>query len=161
MMILGLYSWQRRLPFWRRLRAGLLAGVVGLIAYDLIRYSVYRSEILAYDPFHAIPRLGALITGQPSTTDASFYAGWVYHYWNGFSFAITYALILGPVRWMWGVGWAMMLEAGMLLTYPTFLDVQLSLPFLGVSWIGHIAYGTAIGKVVEKYAVDLPSTPDV
>lgn len=152
MMIVGLYSWQRRLPFWRRLRAGLLGGALGLVAYDVVRYSVYRSQILAYDPFHAIPRLGALITGQPPSSPASVYAGWTYHFWNGFSFAVIYALVAGPARWGWGVLWAMTLEVGMILSYPTFLDVKLAAPFLGVSWIGHMAYGTALGLTVRRAA---------
>jgi hypothetical protein len=152
MMVGGLYSWQRRLPFWRRLRAGLLAGALGLVAYDLIRYLVYRSEILAYDPFHAVPRLGALITGQPAAALSSIYAGWTYHFWNGFSFAVIYALVVGPRHWAWGVLWAMLLEIGMLLSYPTFLDVRLAAPFIGVSWIGHMAYGTVLGLTVRRAA---------
>lgn len=153
MMTVGLYSWYRRLPFWRRLRSGIIAGALGLVAYDVIRIAVYQSKVLAYDPFHAVPRLGALITGQPATAPASWYAGWIYHFWNGFSFAIIYALVAGPVAWGWGVAWAMMLEIGMLLTYPTFLDVQLAAPFIGVSWIGHMAYGTVLGRTVKRLAV--------
>ena len=154
MLVVGLYSWQRRLPFWRRLRAGLLAGALAVAAYDLIRYTVYKSAILSYYPFHAIPKLGALMTGQSPEASASLVAGWIYHFWNGFSFAIIYALALGPVRWGWGVLWAMLLEIGMVLSYPTFLDVVFSAPFLAISWIGHIAYGTVLGLVVRRAAAE-------
>lgn len=152
MQVVGLYSWQRRLPFWRRFRAGVLAGAFGLIAYDAIRFAIYRSELLSYYPFHAIPKLGALITGLSVTAPASLYAGWIYHVWNGFSFAIIYALVVGPARWGWGVAWAMILEVGMLLSYPTFLDVRADAPFLGISLIGHLVYGTVIGLTVRRAA---------
>ncbi len=152
MLVLGLYSWQRRLPFWRRFRAGVLAGALGLIVYDVIRFSIYKSGFLGFDPFHVIPHLGALITGQPPSADASLYAGWLYHIWNGFSFAIIYALVAGPARWGWGVAWAMILETGMLLSYPTFLQVQVDAPFLAISIIGHIAYGTVLGLTVRRAA---------
>ena len=56
-----------------------------------------------------------------SEASAAIFAGWLYHFWNGFNFAIIYALVAGPRRWYWGVAWAMMLEIGMLLSYPTFL----------------------------------------
>jgi hypothetical protein len=152
MLVVGLYSWQRRLPFWLRLRAGWLAGTLGLIAYDSIRYSIYKSGFLGYDPFHAIPKLGSLITGQPASAAASVYAGWLYHTWNGYSFAIIYALAIGPAAWGWGVAWAMILETGMLLSYPTFLDVRVDAPFLAISIIGHLAYGTVLGLTVRSAA---------
>jgi hypothetical protein len=152
MMIVGLYSWQRRLPFWRRLRAGIIAGALGLIAYDLVRFAIYESGILAYYPFHAIARLGSLITGQPPEADAAIFAGWLYHYWNGFSYAIIYALVAGPAMWYWGVAWAMMLEIGMLASYPTFLAVRNDWAFRTISLIGHIVYGVTIGFTVRRLA---------
>jgi len=154
MLIVGLYSWQRRLPFWRRFRAGLLAGALGLVAYDVGRYSIYKSGIFNYDPFHAIPKLGALITGQPAAAQVSLYAGWTYHFWNGFSFAIIYALIAGPAGWGWGVAWAMILETVMLITYPTFLQVKADAPFLVISLFGHFCYGTVLGLTVRRAAAE-------
>ena len=152
MLIVGLYSWQRRLPFWLRFRAGVLAGALGLVAYDLSRIIIYQSHIFNYYPFHAIPRLGALITGLNASATASVYAGWLYHTWNGFSFAIIYALVAGPARWGWGVAWAMILETGMLLSYPTFLQVRADASFIGISLFGHLIYGTVIGKTVRRAA---------
>lgn len=152
MMIIGLYSWQRRLPFWRRFRAGVIAGFLGLIAYDLVRLTIYKSGIIPWFPFHAIPRLGSLMTGEPPEARASIIAGWLYHVWNGFSFAIIYALVAGPATWFWGLAWAMMLEIGMLMSYPTFLAVKDDWRFRTVSIIGHIAYGIVIGLTVRRLA---------
>lgn len=152
MMIIGLYSWQRRLPFWLRLRAGIVAGLLGLLAYDAVRFAIYSSGILAFYPFHALPRLGSLMTGEPPEAAAAIVAGWLYHIWNGFNFAIIYALVAGPASWGWGVAWAMMLEVGMLLSYPTFLAVKDDWAFRIVSMVGHIVYGTVVGLTVRRIA---------
>ena len=152
MLIVGIYSWQRRLPFWRRLRAGLLAGFLGLITYDITRLAIYKSGLFNYDPFHAIPKLGALVTGLTPAAVSSIYIGWTYHIWNGFSYAIIYALVAGPARWGWGVGWAMILETLMLLSYPTFLQVRMDAPFLAISLFGHLCYGTVLGVTVRRAA---------
>jgi hypothetical protein len=160
MQIVGVYSWQRRLPFWRRFRAGLLAGVLGLMAYDITRYAIYKSGIFNYDPFHVIPKLGSLITGLSPAAPASLYAGWTYHFWNGFSYAIIYALVAGPAKWGWGVGWAMILETLMVLSYPTFLQVKMDAPFLAISFFGHFCYGTVLGLTVRRFAAE-PLPPPV
>ena len=152
MLIVGLYSWQRRLPFWRRLRAGLLAGALGIVAYDLSRYAIYRSGLFDFYPFHAIPMLGALVTGLAPAARASLVAGWVYHLWNGFSFAVIYALVAGPRAWGWGVAWAMILEVLMLLSYPTYLSIQANASFIVISLFGHLLYGTVIGHTVRRAA---------
>jgi hypothetical protein len=157
MLIVGLYSWQRRLPFWRRLRAGILAGVTGLIAYDVVRFIIYKLKIFNFDPFHVIPLLGSLITGLPPEHPSSVYVGWTYHIWNGFSYAIIYALVAGPANWYWGIAWAMILETMMLLSYPTFLQVQMAAPFIAISFFGHLCYGTAIGLTVRRFAAPLPA----
>jgi hypothetical protein len=152
LLVVAIYSWNRQLPFSRYMRAGIAAGATGLLAYDGVRYVIHRSGILDYDPFHAIPILGSLITSQPPSATASAAAGWLYHVWNGFSFAIIYALIAGPARWTWGLAWAMVLEIAMLLTYPAYLGVRANAPLVIVSLIGHAAYGSALGVTVRRLA---------
>jgi hypothetical protein len=154
MMIVGLYSWQRRLPFWRRLRAGIIAGALGLVAYDAVRFAIYKSELVTFYPFHALPRLGSLMTGEPPEAAVAIFAGWLYHIWNGFNFAIIYSLVAGPRAWGWGIAWAMMLEIGMLLSYPTFLAVKNDWSFRIVSMIGHIVYGAVLGLTVRRLAAE-------
>jgi len=149
MLIVGLFAWRRQLSFWKRFRAGIVDGTTGLIAYDGVRWAIYSSHLLDFYPFQTHRVFGYLITGQPAGTDAAAWAGWLYHFWNGFSFATVYALVAGPARWYWGLAWAMLLEAAMLLTYPTFLDIKLNAAFVGISLIGHAAYGIALGVTVS------------
>jgi hypothetical protein len=149
MLIVGLFAWHRQFLFWKRFRAGLVGGAIALMAYDGIRFAIYSSHLLDFYPFQTHRVFGYLITGQPPGTDAAAFAGWLYHFWNGFSFAIIYALIAGPARWYWGLAWAMLLEAAMLLTYPTLLDIKMNAAFVGISLIGHTAYGIALGLAVS------------
>ena len=46
-----------------------------------------------------IVAFGVLITGRPESDPAAVAAGWIYHFWNGISFATMYVLIAGRGRW--------------------------------------------------------------
>jgi len=150
LLILGLFAWHRQLSFWKRFRAGVAGGAMALLAYDGIRFAIYASNLLDFYPFQTHRIFGYLITGESPASEAAAIAGWLYHFWNGFSFAIIYALIAGPASWYWGVAWAMILEVAMLFTYPTLLDIKMSTGFVGVSLIGHTAYGAALGLTVSS-----------
>jgi hypothetical protein len=150
MLIMGLFSWQRKLSFWKRFRAGIVGGAAALLAYDGIRFGIYSLNIFEFYPFQSHRIFGYLITGQPASSQAAAISGWLYHFWNGFSFAVIYALIAGPARWYWGWVWAMVLETAMLFTYPTLLDIGLNAGFVAVSLIGHTAFGVALGLTVSR-----------
>lgn len=150
MLIIGLFSWQRQLSFWQRFKAGVFGGAAALLAYDGLRYGLYGLNLFDFYPFQSHRIFGYLITGQPVDSQAAAISGWLYHFWNGFSFAMIYALIAGPARWYWGWAWAMLLEIAMLFTYPTMLDIALNVGFVAVSLIGHSAYGIALGVTVGR-----------
>lgn len=150
LLIVSVFAWYRQLSFWKRFRAGVAGGAMALLAYDGIRFAIYGTGIVDFYPFQTHRIFGYMITGEPPASDAAAVAGWLYHFWNGFSFAIIYALIAGPARWYWGVAWAMILEVAMLFTYPTLLDIKLGVGFVGISLIGHMAYGAALGLTVSR-----------
>lgn len=149
LLIVGVFAWVKQLSFWKRFQAGVAGGAMALLAYDGIRFLIYATGLVDFYPFQTHRIFGHLITGQPPATDAAAFAGWLYHFWNGFSFAIIYALIAGPARWYWGIVWAMILEVAMLFTYPTMLDIKMTAGFVGISLIGHTAYGAALGVTVS------------
>ena len=84
MLIIGLFSWQRQLSFWIRLRAGFVAGAAALAAYDLVRLLIYTAFLPDFYPFQSHRIFGHLITGQPPASEAAAVTGWIYHFWNGF-----------------------------------------------------------------------------
>ena len=136
-----------------RLLVGSVAGLVGLIPYDLGRLLLILLVPLSFDPFAPIAGFGTFITGQPPDAPISLVAGWAYHISNGWTFGVAYALIFGPARWWWGLIWGLVLEIGMILVYPVIFSGLRVGPFLLVSIIGHAVFGATLGAWCRRYAI--------
>jgi hypothetical protein len=131
--------------FVQRCAAGLFAGVMGVVAYDAIRWLILMSGMVPFNPFRAIEVFGLLILQTDVDTPLTKSVGWAFHVWNGLSFATMYTLAVGRGRIWWAIAWSMMLEAAMLSTYPSLFRILLDWPFVTISFIGHLAYGLALG----------------
>ncbi len=151
--ILGVIAKKRQVQlFLHLLKVGAWAGLLATGAYDGSRWLVQSTGWFSYDGFRAIPIFGSLMLGLPAETLQAQTAGWFYHFWNGISFAIFYALVAGPVRWPWGLAWGMTLEGLMILSYPMLFGVPLSnFGFWAISLGGHAVYGTVLGLLVQRY----------
>ncbi len=133
-----------------RLGAGI--GLMATLAYDVIRPLVQHVFGFKYAPFGAMPIFGHLITGLPSTSVIAITSGWIYHFWNGASFGMMFALLLPKGGWLVGLLWGLGLECLMLVTYPHLLRVRLDDPgFLATSLIGHSLWGVILGFSVSKW----------
>jgi hypothetical protein len=134
-----------------RLRSGLAAGLLGLLAYNGTRWILGLALGLGTGPFYSISIFGSLITGKPLGSPASDVAGWMYHLSNGVTFAIMYTLVAGPARWWFGLLWGAVLEIAMLVVYPssTILRPPALAPFVVVSLTSHAVFGTVIGLVAQ------------
>lgn len=131
--------------FLQRTWAGLFAGFMGLIAYDVSRWLILISGIVAFSPFRAIEVFGLLILQTDVDTALTRTVGWLFHIWNGLSFAVMFTLAFGRGKIWQAVLWSLVLEAAMIGTYPSLFRIKLDAPFLSISIIGHIAYGLALG----------------
>lgn len=140
---------QGREVFLQRVWAGVFAGVMGLIAYDLIRWLIMVTGIVSFDPFRAIEVFGLLILKTDVDTLTTKTIGWLFHTWNGLAFAVMYTLAFGRGKIWLAVVWSLVLEAAMVATYPSLFRIKLDAPFLIISIIGHIAYGLALGYVAR------------
>lgn len=137
--------------FRERLLAGVWIGLAATLAYDLTRFVIGYLFSFAFDPFRLIPAAGALICGVSAPAPISLFAGWVYHFWNGASFAVMYVLAAGSVRWPFAVLWAMLLEAMMMASYPSLFQLpRWDVGFIALSLVGHIAYGVVLGVLAER-----------
>ena len=136
---------QGREIFLQRVWGGMFAGFMGLIAYDVIRWLIMLSGIVHFNPFRAIEVFGLLIMKTNVDTTLTKTLGWLFHTWNGLSFAVMFTLAFGRGKIWQAVVWSLVLEAAMIVTYPSMLRIKLDLPFLSISIIGHIAYGLALG----------------
>jgi hypothetical protein len=132
---------------------GLRGGFFATIGYDIIRWFVQLvGPFIGYNGFVPILLFGSWITGQPTTSVAAAVAGWLYHYWNGLSFGIMYALIFGKRHWLYGVAYGVVVELCMLGVFPFFLKVSNKFDFVAISLIGHVFYGAILGVYVQRYA---------
>jgi hypothetical protein len=154
--LLALLVWRGRVGrslVLGRLRAGFLAGLVGLVFYNVTRWFVGFLLSVKVSPFYSIYIFGSLITGKPGESLAAGVAGWLYHISNGVTFAIMYTLVAGPARWWYGLLWGLVLEAAMLLIYPSssILRPPALAPFVVVSLASHAMYGAAIGVISRRF----------
>ena len=154
-VVLAIGVWARRVarePFFNRLAVGVVAGFVATLAYDGVRWAIQETAPLDYDGFRSISIFGSLILGKPETAVDARIAGWTYHFWNGVSFGVMYALVAGAARWYWGLAWGMALEMMMIGIYPVAFAIQRSDPaFLAISMTGHAAYGATLGLLAGRW----------
>ena len=154
-LVIAIAVWARRVarrPFFNRLVVGLVAGLIATLAYDGVRWAIQETAPLDYDGFRSINIFGSLILSKPETALDARIAGWTYHFWNGISFGVMYALVAGPARWYWGLAWGVALELMMISIYPVAFAIQRSDPaFLAISMTGHAAYGAVLGLLAERW----------
>lgn len=155
LVTLALAAWAGRVGKWRflrRLYVGVVAGLMATFAYDAMRLVVATATPASFDPFRAHPNFGALMLGTSPETTAALLAGWAYHFWNGISFGVMYALVAGGARYRWAVAWALTLETATIVVYPTVFELQRGdLGFVGVSVVGHLVYGIVLGILCRNW----------
>lgn len=159
---------------WRRLARGIIvgavAGAVGTIGLEVVRYSGFRL-------FHTMPGdlpmlMGIKATGRimvgPSTT--STILGYADHYWNGALFGVIFALIIGgfPAGKMWmasliGISYGLVLGYGFASgPVPRSLGIggifaTVSVPeFQTTVYLAHAVFGAIVGVLVHRGARGLP-----
>ena len=151
------FSWRRasasvRTLILHRIRLGVVIGIAATLAYDGSRLALVELTGLHVGPFDALPLFGRALAGTSADPTAALLLGTAYHYLNGVTFAIGYCVLLRRRSWLYGVGWALLLEAAMLAVYPGWLSIDALLPeFTIMSMLGHLAYGTTLGILNQSW----------
>ncbi len=136
----------------RRLMLGALWGLIATAVYDVVRPLLLLVLQLEFDPFRAIRVFGSLITRRPERDLFSQCIGWSYHFWNGISFGMMYALVRPRGGLITGLMWGLALEGLMMATYPSFLRLRLDNPgFLVTSIVGHGLWGIVLGYGLQRW----------
>jgi hypothetical protein len=154
LLLFALAAYARRVRaelFLNGLMVGTLGGLAATFVYDGARTLIHQTHLFGYSGFVPILMFGSWITGRPIESAAAAVAGWTYHYWNGISFGIMYALMLGRRHWLFGVGYGILMECCMLGLFPLFLRVSNKVDFIAVSMIGHLFYGAVLGVSVQRF----------
>lgn len=131
------------------LQAGVAGGVAGTIAYDLYRVPF---QWIGNRVFVPIQVYGVWILNGDSSSSLSDIVGWIYHFSNGLTFAIAYALFVPGKHWMLGILWGLTLETIAVATpFGRIFALRGNTTALFIAYSGHVAYGLPLGWLVFRW----------
>lgn len=146
----------RRYPeldrFAERTVAGIAFGLLATIAYDLVRPVLVTIFQFHANPYKAMPLFGSRITGRPTDDGIAVLVGWLYHFWNGISFAVMFTLVRPRGGWFIGLLWGLGLQIFTILVYPSFLEARLDdVGFMVTGLVGHSIWGAVLGASLQRW----------
>lgn len=153
--IIGKIAWQRsttsdHVYLGRSLRAGIVAGILATLAYDLSRFLLIRITGIMFWPFDIFNIFGRALIGSGGPSELITVVGVVYHLANGVGFAIAFTIAFGRRGVLAGIVWALILELLMVSVYPGWLGLKALDEFVQVSVFGHLVYGSVLGFTARR-----------
>lgn len=153
---------RRREPdLWRLIAWGGVAGAVATVPLEVVRLTGFHFGFMPGN----LPRLmGVLLLDRFMLGPSVFsdIAGWSYHFWNGASFGIIYALLFGTRRRWVGVAYGIAIGIGFMIS-PVVTSLGVGRFGLQFSWgfpvtvlAAHAAFGLALGWLTHRW-IDQPS----
>jgi len=175
--VIGILSRSKFHRLSNRLFVGMAAGAIASFALEAIRIPSYVfTKWIPMDSMISLP--GLLLTekitalsevkqvimqsGVPmnlyhAPLDA-FLVGGLWHFWNGATFGIIYALFIGKGKWWYGMIWAFIIEIGMMLApYLIMMKGPFGIEHMDgynifvITLIAHLAFGAVLGVLVKKW----------
>ena len=128
---------------------GFWGGLLGTVAYDLIRIPFL---LMGQRVFVPIRIYGIWVYDATLSSRQTDLVGWSYHFSNGISFGIMYALFMARRHWFWAIVWAFFLETIAILSpFSTIFNLSGNYYAIAVAYLGHIAYGIPLGWLVYRW----------
>ncbi len=174
---IGILSRNKFPQITKRIFVGMSAGAVASFALEAIRIPGYMfAKWLPMDSMISLP--GLLLTEKISSLSEvkqvimqsgvamnlyhapldAFMAGALWHFWNGATFGIVYALVIGKGKWWYGMIWAFIIEIGMMLApYLIIMKGPFGIEHMDgynifvITLIAHLAFGAVLGILVQKW----------
>ena len=132
----------------RRIRVGVVAGVVGVIGYDVVRIPFAAIGMRVFAP---IDSYGLMLSGQHMASPGSNTLGWLFHLSNGVTFGVIYALVAARRHWIFGVAWGLVLESAAFLgPFTAMYGLSGQTEAIVVAYGAHLAYGYPLGRLVQR-----------
>ena len=153
--IWGRLDESRRRVLKQRIVAGLVAGLIATVAYDLSRFGLIKITGIRFWPFDIFRVFGRALMGDAFNDNVTRAAGFLYHVANGLGFGLTYTIWMGERGILAGIGFAMVLELCMVSVYPGWLGMKALNEFLQVSVFGHLVYGGVLGYLSRRFTGQL------
>ena len=150
--LVGILVWakrSRRKQLADRLAIGVVGGLLATVAYDLIRIPFHMAGLRIFAPISAF---GVWLADATCSSRFTEVIGWSYHYWNGITFGIMYALFARNRHWGWAIMWACLLETIAILSpFGRIFSLLGNYSAIGIAYLGHVAYGVPLGLMVYRW----------
>lgn len=137
---------------------GVAAGLTATIAYDVAKAVLSQLDPAPWNPFEATRMFGLALLGLDAPDIVARTAGWIFHFTNGATFAMSFAFILGGMALrgpIWaialGAAWGLGLESFQLALYPGWLNITAVSEFQQVSFLSHLVYGASLGLLLLRW----------
>ena len=170
-----------------RLFKGMVAGTIASFGLEAIRIPVYM--FTKWIPMDSMISLPALLLTEKITMLSEvkqvimqsglpmnlyhapmdiFLVGGLWHFWNGATFGIIYALIIGKGKWWYGMIWAVIIEMTMMMApYLIIMKGAFGVEHMDgynifvITLIAHLVFGAILGIIVQKWKKDSISLVDL
>ncbi|MBI3653404.1 MAG: hypothetical protein HY231_20430 [Acidobacteria bacterium] len=151
-ILLGIWVWTRKADddeFATALLLGSLGGFLATISYDVARLPFALAGQRIFTPISAY---GLWVLNSETSTRFTELSGWAYHFSNGITFGLMYALFMKKRFWGWAIVWACLLETlAVLSPFARIFYLSGNYRAIGIAYFGHIAYGLPLGWMVYKW----------
>lgn len=155
------WSYRRGTGTGRLVVRGAAAGALATLALEAVRYPAFRAGFM---PGNMPELMGALLFDRfaQGPTLLSTLAGFAFHFWNGASFGIIFAVLADAGILAWkpvpAIGFALLIGLGFLVS-PVVQAMGVGIFGLDYGWhfaatvlIAHLAFGTALWGVGSRLA---------
>lgn len=131
------------------LAIGLFGGLLGTLGYDLLRLPFALAGQRVFAPIAAY---GLWLCDARSSSRFTDVTGWAYHFFNGASFGIMYAMAAPRRHWLWAVAWAFLLETIAIVSpFSTLFRLWGKTDSIAIAYWGHVGYGVPLGLLVHRW----------
>jgi len=170
-----------------RVFKGMAAGAIASIGLETIRIPAYMfAKWMPMDSMISLP--GLLLTEKITALSQvkqvimqsgipmnlyhapldAFLAGGLWHFWNGATFGIIYALLIGKGKWWYGMIWAVVIELTMMMApYLIMMKGPFGIEYMDgynifvITLIAHLVFGAILGIIVQRWKKDSTSIIDL
>lgn len=128
---------------------GVIGGLFSTFAYDLVRLPFH---LFGYLVFATNSTYGMWVSDALVATRLTEVTGWIYHFSNGISFSIMYAVFMRGRHWIFAIAYAFALES--IAIYSQFGQVFAltgNYSMISIAYLAHIAYALPIGIMVQNW----------
>lgn len=149
---------RRRTRLSNRILAGAGTGFIATVGLEVIRFTSFH---LGGMPGSMPELLGVLMLNRfmvgPSVL--SNVVGWAYHFWNGVSFGIIFAVLFGRKPLAWALVYAELVGLGFLISPAV---TAMGIGFMGLDMpampitvvVAHTVYGVILGLLCRRWVRD-------